>query len=133
MIARLQLRNTPLGGLVDETRAKRIGARSEFNRERIRSRHWELLRQWADKTGLIFDPLNLAGTPDQYAILWFHQERSTAPQGASLRSILDTHGHSGSMDRRARAAMEGASIRATFTVAMPSKRTHSSITEQSPV
>jgi hypothetical protein len=56
VIARLQLRNTLLGGLVDETHAKHMGAQSEFDRERIRSRNWELLRQWADKTGLIFEP-----------------------------------------------------------------------------
>jgi hypothetical protein len=87
VIARLQLRNTLLGGLVDETHAKHIGAQSEFDRERIRSRNWELLRQWADKTGLIFEPLSVAGTYEHYAILWFPQERSTASQGASLRSI----------------------------------------------
>jgi hypothetical protein len=87
VIGRLKLRNTLLGGLVDETHAKGIGVQSEFDRERIRSRNWELLRQWADKTGLIFEPLSLAGTPDHYAILWFLRERSTAPQGASLRSI----------------------------------------------
>jgi hypothetical protein len=56
VIARLQLRNTLLGGLVDETHAKHIGAQSEVDRERIRIRNWELLRQWADKTGLIFEP-----------------------------------------------------------------------------
>ena len=87
VIARLQLRNTLLGGLVDEARAKHIGAQSEFDRERIRSRNWELLRQWSDKTGLIFEPLSVAGTHDQYAILWFPRERSAAPQGASPRSI----------------------------------------------
>jgi hypothetical protein len=87
VIARLQLRNTLLGGLVDEAHAKRIGAQSEFDRERIRSRNWELLRQWADKTGLIFEPLNVAGTHGHYAILWFPQERSTGPGGISLHSI----------------------------------------------
>ena len=86
VIARLQLRNTLLGGLVDEARAKRIGVQSEIDRERIRTRNWELLRQWADKTGLVFEPLNLAGTDDHYVILWFPQKRSTAPQRASLRS-----------------------------------------------
>jgi hypothetical protein len=87
VIARLQLRNTLLGGLVDEAHAKHMGAQSEFDRERIRSRNWELLRQWADKTGLIFEPLNVAGTHDHYAILWLPQKRSAAPQGAYLHSI----------------------------------------------
>jgi len=87
VIARLRLRNTLLGGLVDEAHTKHIGAQSEFDRERIRSRNWELLRQWADKTGLIFEPLSLAGTHPHYAILWFPQEWPTALQDASLRSI----------------------------------------------
>ena len=87
VIARLQLRNTLLGGLVDETHAKLIGAQSEFDRERSRSRNWELLRQWADKTGLMFEPLNVAGTYGHYAIIWLPQERSTVPQGTSLHSI----------------------------------------------
>ena len=87
VIGRLQLRNTLLGGLVDETHAKHIGAQSGFDRERTRSRNWELLRQWADKTGLVFESLNLAGTHDHYAILWFSQERPMPRQDASLRSI----------------------------------------------
>lgn len=38
--------------------------------ERIRSRNRELPRQCADKTGLYFEPLVVAGTSGQYAMLW---------------------------------------------------------------
>jgi hypothetical protein len=62
VIARLQLRKSILGGLVNEAHATDVGAQSAFDRERFRSRNWELLRQWAEMTGLIFEPLNLAGT-----------------------------------------------------------------------
>jgi hypothetical protein len=83
VVARLELRKTLLGGLASENQATRVGMQSDFERERIRSRNLELLRQWAEKTGLIFGPLNLAGNQDHYAILWFSQKDS-APPGASL-------------------------------------------------
>jgi hypothetical protein len=60
---------------------------SGFEQERIRSRNWELLRQLAEKTGLMFEPLSLAGNQGQYAIVWFPQNESAEPQGTSLNSI----------------------------------------------
>jgi hypothetical protein len=83
VVARLELRKTLLGGLASESQATRVGMQSDFERERIRSRNLELLRQWAEKTGLIFGSLNLAGNQNHYAILWFSQKDS-APRGASL-------------------------------------------------
>ena len=87
VIARLKLRKTLLGGLVSDGQARRVGMQSGFDQEVIRSRNWELLRQWAEKTGLIFEPLNLAGNDGQYAILWFPRRESPEPVGNSLRSI----------------------------------------------
>lgn len=87
VIARLKLRKTLLGGLVSDGQARRVGMQSGFDQEVIRSRNWELLRQWAEKTGLIFEPLNLAGNDGQYAILWFPRKESPEPVGNSLRSI----------------------------------------------
>jgi hypothetical protein len=87
VIARLELRKTLLGGLVGEVQATRVGMQSGLEQERIRGRNWELLRQWADQTGLIFEPLSLAGQQGQYAILWFPQEESTEPRDSSARSI----------------------------------------------
>ncbi len=71
LIARLELRKTLLGGLADETAAKRLGAEDRIEFNTVRSKNWELLRQWADKTGLSFDPIPLARTSGQYAILWY--------------------------------------------------------------
>jgi hypothetical protein len=87
VIARLELRDAPLGGLVDRTQAGRLGMHLGFEQERIRIRNRELLRQWAEKAGLIFEPLSLAGTQGQYAILWFPQEGSMEPTGSSQSSI----------------------------------------------
>jgi hypothetical protein len=70
-IARLELRKRLLGGLVAQGRTADIGEQEEIEEQEIRSRNWELLRQCADRTGLIFEPLSLAGSKDQYAILWF--------------------------------------------------------------
>jgi hypothetical protein len=92
VIARLELRKRLLGGLVSEQRAAQFGADAGFEQERIRSRNWEVLRQCADRTGLLFEPLTVAGTPDQYAILWFPLVEnklvgSKRPAGVSLDPV----------------------------------------------
>src|SRR5581483_9898309 len=87
LIARLELRKTLLGGFVSERAAARIGEESKIKYERTRSRNWELLREYADKTGLYFEPLNLAGTSGEYAILWFPLEESAEPGGTQLGPI----------------------------------------------
>jgi hypothetical protein len=87
VVARLELRKTLLGGLASENQATRVGVQSDFEQERIRSRNLELLRQWAEKTGLIFEPLSLSGNQDHYAILGFSQKDSAPRGGSSLNSV----------------------------------------------
>lgn len=87
VIARLELRKTRMGGLVNERRAERLGQESNFEQERIRSRNWELLRQCAEKTGLLFEPIDVAGASGQYAILWFPLEQSFEAKGTSIGPI----------------------------------------------
>lgn len=87
IVARLELRKHLLGGLVAESRATHIGEESEFERKHVRSRNWELLRQCADKTGLLFEPLDIAGTASDYAMLWFPLNPMPKPDGSSLDSI----------------------------------------------
>lgn len=86
-IARLELRKQLLGGLVSDSGAVRLGEHSGFEQERIRSRNWELLRQCAEKTGLLFEPLNLAGVSGEYAMLWYPLERAAASTGISLGPV----------------------------------------------
>jgi hypothetical protein len=87
VIGKLKLREILLGGLGTDNQAARVGMQSDFEQERIRSRNRELLRQWAEKTGLIFESLNLNENQSHYAILWFPQSESAAPENLSLQSI----------------------------------------------
>lgn len=85
--ARLELRKKLLGGFVNEREAARVGMDSGFAQERIRSRNWELLRECAERTGLLFEPLNMVSESQQYAILWFPIGEAHASAGTSLASI----------------------------------------------
>ncbi|MBV9083964.1 MAG: hypothetical protein JOZ62_14900 [Acidobacteriaceae bacterium] len=87
LIARLELRKRLLGGLVTGPRAVRFGEQQEFENERIRSRNWELLRQCAEKTGLVFEPLEIAGKEGEYAMLWFPLEGGQQPVGTALAPV----------------------------------------------
>jgi hypothetical protein len=87
VIARLELRKRLLGGLVSDSGAARVGEESGYEQERFRSRNWELLRQCAEKTGLFFEPIRLAGTTGQYAVLWFPLNESFSPAGTSLGPV----------------------------------------------
>jgi len=87
VIARLELRKTILGGLVDDSHAARFGEENSYEDERIRSRNWETLRQFAEKTGLYFEAVNLAGAQNQHAILWFPLGGSFPANGTSLKPI----------------------------------------------
>ena len=87
LTARLQLRKKLLGGFVADRDAANLGEASFYGQERIRTRNWELLRQCADKTNLLFEPLALAGTSQQYAILWYPIENGRQPNAAALGPI----------------------------------------------
>jgi hypothetical protein len=87
VIARLELRKHLLGGLVGNQWAAEIGEDANLEQERVRARNWELLRQCADKTGLVFEPIDLAGAKDQYAVLWYPLDRTSAPEGVALGPV----------------------------------------------
>ncbi len=87
ILARLELRKRLMGGLVNERRATRFGEEAGIDQERIRSRNWELLRQCAEKTDLVFEPIDVAGATGQYAIVWFPSNRSVAAHGTSITPI----------------------------------------------
>jgi hypothetical protein len=87
LLARLELRKRLLGGLIAAKHDARLGEEAGYEQERIRSRNWEVLRQCAERTGLIFESLDLAGTRDSYAILWFPLHAAQQPTGSSLKPI----------------------------------------------
>lgn len=87
LIARLELRKKMLGGFVSVRKASHLGEEAEYEESRIRARNWEVLRECAERAGLRFEPLPIAGTTDQYAVLWFPLDESPAPSGESLGAI----------------------------------------------
>ena len=87
VIARLELRKRLLGGFVSELQAQRFGEELDFEQERVRALNWELLRESAERTGLYFESLDLAGARKQYGVLWFPRTESSAPAGTSLSSV----------------------------------------------
>lgn len=86
--ARLELRKKLLGGFVDSSKVASLGKAASFAEESTRTRNWELLRQCAEKTGLIFEPVKLADAPEQnYAMLWYPEHGKMEPQAANLSAI----------------------------------------------
>jgi hypothetical protein len=84
LIARLELRRSMLGDFVSGHHAADLGEETSLAQERNRVRNWELLRQCADKTGLLFEPIDLAGTRSQCAVLWYPVEGSAPQEGTRL-------------------------------------------------
>ncbi len=87
LIARLELRKSLLGGFVSADGAAKYGVSAQIRDLEIRSRDWELLREWADKTGLYFEPLDLAGTRNEYAALWIPLTGSHPASATSVAPI----------------------------------------------
>lgn len=87
VIARLELRKRLLGGLATERQAERVGEAYAYEQERIRSRNWEILRECAESAGLLFDPLDIAGTTGHYGMLWFPLDGSFQSRGTSLGPV----------------------------------------------
>lgn len=87
VIGRLELRKRLLGGLVTGNDTARVGAEEQYTQERIRSRNWEVLRQCAEHTGLIFEPLKLAGDTARYGIIWFPADAAPPSTGTSLKPL----------------------------------------------
>ncbi len=87
IVARLDFRKSMLGDFIDPSHAANAGLNSGIEQESIRAKNWELLRQCADKTGLIFEPINLAGTSNQYAILWLPAHSRPPALGPKLGPV----------------------------------------------
>ncbi len=87
VLARLQLRKQPLGGLVTKNAIAPYQEQADTDRNRVRARNWELLRQCAEKTGLYFEPLPIAETTDSYAMLWYSTDRPLPASGTGLRPV----------------------------------------------
>ncbi len=72
--ARLRLLKLSLGGLTGDRHLDAVAEAAEVSRHMAEARNWEILRQAAEKTGLIFEPLEIGDTTDtagEYAMLWY--------------------------------------------------------------
>jgi hypothetical protein len=88
VLARLTLRKRLLGGLVGDPEAPRVGQQEEAEAERVRSRNWDLLLSFAERTGLVFESLDISGTSGEYGLLWFPADTGTAePTGSSHDAV----------------------------------------------
>lgn len=87
VIARLSLRTHMLGGLVSEQQAEKMGEADGFAQEIIGSRNMETLRECAEKTGLIFEPIDVAGHVGEYAVLWYPLDHKFERPSSSLTTV----------------------------------------------
>src|SRR5579883_1450713 len=70
---RLTLAGKMLGGLVSAQNLPEAYMKQRTRDQEMRGHNWELLRQWAEKNGLYFEPLGLNGEPT-HALLWIAAE-----------------------------------------------------------
>jgi hypothetical protein len=86
IVARLALAKNAMGGLMKDGQLERVGDNHDAQRQSTIGRNWELLRTSAERTGLVFEPLQLGGTGENYAVLWFPLGGSFTTSGVSLAS-----------------------------------------------
>jgi hypothetical protein len=94
VIARLELTKTMLGGFVAGNRLNHIAGAQDAQRSETIGRNWELLRTSAERAGLLFEPLRLTDSGEEYALLWFPLNRTFTAPGISLAStwkVLHIH------------------------------------------
>ena len=85
VMARLALAKNTLGGLVEEEHLNRLHDSHQADWEAARARNWELLRNSAERAGLYFEPMQLDGQPDQFAVVWFPLDKTFDGSGVSLK------------------------------------------------
>ncbi len=96
MLGRLELSKQALGGLTGDRRLAEVVEREELARKIAEGQNWEILRQAAEKTGLIFEPIQVAGVSGEFALLWItadvpgsaHKPAAESPATASIFKLL---------------------------------------------
>jgi len=96
VLGRLELSKQVFGGLTGDRRLTEVAEREELTRKIAEGQNWEILRQAAEKTGLIFEPIQVAGISGEFALLWLtadipgsaHLPASDSPATASIFKLL---------------------------------------------
>jgi hypothetical protein len=70
LIGRLCVSKQSFGGLTGDRSLEEGVEQENMTRKRAEERNWEILRQAAEKTGLIFEPIRVAGIAGEFAMLW---------------------------------------------------------------
>ncbi len=71
--ARLSLNRNTLGMLVSDGRLRGVYRKQRFTEEVSRGANWDLLRQAAERNGLIFEPLSFGDRRPSHALLWIER------------------------------------------------------------
>ncbi len=96
LLGRLELSKQTLGGLTGDRRLAEVAEREELTRKIAEGQNWEILRQAAEKTGLVFEPIQVAGVSGEFALLWVmadvpgsaHLPATESPATASIFKLL---------------------------------------------
>ena len=96
LIGRLYLSKQSFGGLTGDRRLEEVAEHDDLTRKLAQGQNWEILRQAAEKTGLIFEPIQVAGISGEFALLWkaidvpgsAHLPAADSPATASIFKLL---------------------------------------------
>jgi hypothetical protein len=93
LIGRLYLSKQAFGGLTGDRRLAEVAEEQEVTRKIAQGQNWEILRQAAEKTGLIFEPIQVAGISGEFALLWINADvpgsaHLPAPDSPATTSIF---------------------------------------------
>jgi hypothetical protein len=96
MLGRLELSKQAFGGLTGDRRLAEVAEHEELTRKIAEGQNWEILRQAAEKTGLVFEPIQVAGISGEFALLWTtadvpgsaHLPALESPATASIFKLL---------------------------------------------
>ncbi len=96
LIGRLYLSKQAFGGLTGDRRLGEVAEEQDVIRKIAQGQNWEILRQAAEKTGLIFEPIQVAGISGEFALLWIdadvpgsaHLPAAESPATTSIFKLL---------------------------------------------
>jgi hypothetical protein len=83
--ARLMLTEKTFGGIVDDIYLQRVYQQQLSEWRDTRGHNWELLRQQAEATGLVFEPLELPDGSPTHALLWVARSDLDANRGRKFK------------------------------------------------
>lgn len=84
--ARLSLTDNMLGGKMQSENLHRVYDKELSNSRDLRAQNWELLRQYSERQGLYFDPVEMPDGTARHAIVWTTESDLAANRGRKFES-----------------------------------------------